>query len=88
MKNLVGKLTRNGNLVMDFSARTRLTTKVCMLLDQHKKSVKYGFNSDLLSAAKPDFLLSFALQMLNPSSDTTESKEVRAAAESLKNRRR
>lgn len=84
MKDLVGKFTRGRDVVMDFCTGTYPTAKTSMLLDQHRKFVGCDLDSDLLMAAKPDLLLTFALQVLNPKSDITGDEEVRAAARAFK----
>lgn len=55
-----------------------------MQLEQHMKLVGCDLDSDALSAAAPDFLLAFALRVLNWIFDSTEDKVVSAAARTFK----
>lgn len=71
-------------MVTDFCAGTHATEKRCMLLDLHRKLAGCDSKLDILSAAEHDLLLTFASQTLNPSSDITRNKEMRAAAQKLK----
>lgn len=48
--------------------------------DQHRKSVGYDVDSEVLRAAEPDVLLTFASQVLNAKFDISESGDVEAAA--------
>lgn len=54
MKDLVGKLTKKRNLVVDFCAGTCSTTKACLLLGQQNDFISWDSDSSLLSSAEPD----------------------------------
>lgn len=69
---------------MDFCAGLCPMANACMLLEHHRTFVRCDLDSTVLSAAEPDFLLTFAFQMLNPNSDTTEGEEGRAVAPGFK----
>lgn len=47
MKELIGKLTRGGDLVMSFCPGTCPTVQACMVLDQHRTSAGYDLDSDV-----------------------------------------
>lgn len=59
---------------------------VCMLLVQHRSSAACDVDSGLPTAADADFVLRFVFQVPNLKSDTTGSKEVKAAAKVSKDK--
>lgn len=86
-KALVEKLTSGGDTVMDLLAVICTGTKARMLLDQHRKTAGCDLDSEVLSAAKPDLLLTFAPQMLSQSSDVKESGEVKEVLRNFREKR-
>lgn len=54
MKDLAGKLTSEGDLVIDLCAGSCLTVQACVPLDQQRKFSGCHLDSDILSAANPD----------------------------------
>lgn len=53
------KATKDDDFVMDFCAGTSSRRIAYMPLDQQRKFVGCGVDFELLSAAKPDLLLTF-----------------------------
>lgn len=84
MKDLIRRFTKRGDWVMDYCAVTCPTAKAFLLLGEHRKFVSCHSDSELIHAAEPDLLLTFLLRALNPKSDITVHKEVRAIAEAFK----
>lgn len=84
MKDFAGKLSRERHLMMSFCPDNCLMEEQILLLDQYGKFVGRDFDSDVLSNADPDILLTFALKVLNLNSNTTGDGEVRAGARTLK----
>lgn len=80
MKHFVGKFKRRRDLLMDFCAGTCLMATTCVLLDQQTLLAGWDWDSDLLNAAEPDLILTFALQVLSTSSNTTRDGAVKPAA--------
>lgn len=78
------KSKRKEDLFMTFCAGICHIAKACTLLDQHRKLVGCDLDSHALSAAEPDVLYTFALQVLNLTSDTTVDNKMRAAAQWFK----
>lgn len=56
---------------MDLCSDICSTAKKCMSLDQHRNFARCNLDLDVLSGVELDPLLSFAWQVLNPSSSTT-----------------
>lgn len=83
MKKLAWKLSSLENLVIDFCAGICCTLKECMLLDQHKKFVRFDLDSELQSAAKADLVLTFVFQVLSPKCDISGGVELIAATKGL-----
>lgn len=54
-----------------------------MLLDQHRKFAGRSVDLEVLSAAEPDLLLTFASQVLNPKSGFPPNGETEAAVKVL-----
>lgn len=52
MKDLLQKLSRCKDVVMDFCAGLYFTAKVCMLLDQHRSFMGCDVESELLTTAE------------------------------------
>lgn len=71
-------------MVTDFCAGTCLPTKTCLLLDHHRNYVGCDLDLNVLMAAEPDLLSTFALQVLNTKSNITGAEEVRVAARAFK----
>lgn len=84
MKDLARKFTRIEDLMMVLYTGTCPMAKACMLFDQTRKSVGCSVNSEVLSTAEPDLLLTIASQVLTPSSDTAEGEKMRALARVLR----
>lgn len=82
-KDLVGKISREGNFMMDFSASMCPTGKVCVLLDQHRTFAGGDLDSEVLGAAEPEPQLTFASQPLNPNYDSTRDEEMKKTAQRL-----
>lgn len=81
MKNSFAKPKRGEDLVLAVCANAYFTAEACMLTDQHWRFAGCDLDSAVLSAAEPEILLRFALQMLNPDSDIRRDKEMRAVAQ-------
>lgn len=79
VRTLVGKATKTTDWLTEFCAGTCCTAKACMLLNQ-EKFAEWDLDSEVLSAAKPDFVPTVASQVLSPNSDIIGDKEMRAAA--------
>lgn len=58
-----------------------------MLCHQHKSSVREDVDSELLTGADADLVLTSASEMLDPQSNASGSAEVRAAAKVFKDLR-
>lgn len=78
--DLVWKLCRCEEVIMDFCAGKCSTSKACLLIDQYRKLVGRGVDSELLAAAETDLLLAFVFQVRDPESDIIGSGEMKAAA--------
>lgn len=61
MKDLNGKVTREGDLMSGFCARGCLTEKTCTLLDHHKSFAGCDLSADVLRTAESDLLLKLTL---------------------------
>lgn len=79
MKTFVEKFTRERDSVMNFCFGNFPAAKARVLFDQYRKFVGCHLHSDVFRTAEPDFLLTFASQVIIPNSDTTRDEEVRAA---------
>lgn len=82
IKIFVREFTREGNSVMRFCASICPTATACMLLDQHKTLA--GLDSNVLSSAERDPLLTFVLQVLHPNSHFTLDEEMRSASQTFR----
>lgn len=71
---------------MDLHAGTCLTAKACTLLHQHRRLVGCGSDPEVLKAAEPDLLSTFASQVLSPHFYIGKDEEVGAASLTLKKR--
>lgn len=80
MKNMGWKLSRPGDLLMDYCAVKCSTTEACLLADQHRKFVVCGIDSEPGTAAEPDPVLPFGSQMQNTKSDISGNAEGISAA--------
>lgn len=84
MKNLLRKFSRAEDEMIKIFAGTSSTAKALMLLDQHRRFVKFNLDSDVVTAADTCLLVAFALQVLNPSLGITEDEKMRAPARAFK----
>lgn len=80
MSDLLQKFSKGGGLAINLCTDTHSTAKACLLLDQHTEFVECDVNLEVLSAAKPDLVLTIASQVLNPKSEVSGSGEVQPAA--------
>lgn len=84
MKNCVGMLERERNVVMGFCAGVCSTAKLYLLFVQHRKSVDCDLDSDVWSSAMSNFILEFVLQVLSLYPDSTGDEKVGAVARRLR----
>lgn len=61
--------------------------QACMLLDKHRTFLGWDMDSKLLIAAKTDFVLTCAFQVLNTRSDISVSVKVKTAAKNFEKKR-
>lgn len=88
MRDLVRKLTKAGELVLDFYAGTCFTVRACMLFDRQREFVGCDLDPEVLCAVESDPALTPAFQVLNLKWDISGSGGVEAAAKAFIDRRR
>lgn len=69
MKNINGKFTLLGGLVLYCCAGTFSVVKACMLLPQCRQFAECDLDSECVASRLPQFSLVFARQVLNKRSD-------------------
>lgn len=65
---------------MDFNAGAGFPVKACVLFDHLRSFVRCNIDSELLTAAEIDLVLTIVSQLLNPKSDISSSAKLNAAA--------
>lgn len=69
MMDLVSKVSRPGELVLDTCARTFVIAKSCLLLPTHRRLVGCEKNSDCFQDALPSLVKAYAKRVFNTESD-------------------
>lgn len=87
MRDLARTFNILEDVMMSFCAGMCSTENVCMLLDLQRNFMGCDMNSELQIAAQADFLVVFGSQVLNPSSDVSDSEGVKHAGKVSKDER-
>lgn len=80
MMDIIARMTRPGDLVVDFTAGTFPVMKACMQLPQHRRFIGCDKDHHCVAAASPSVVFTFAKQIWNPSSDIEGNASVKEAA--------
>lgn len=81
MMDIVERLTRPGDIVVDFTAGTFPVLKACMLLPKHRRFVGCDIDKMCVEASQQSAVLTYAKQVLSASSDIEGTDAVREAAQ-------